>query len=203
MGAEKARADARKLVGGRYVGVNAASSPRYCFGQDGGVTYKARGDKLWEWNDDVVGRQRSREVLSKLRPALVVSAHLHRPCARIHRVPASGKEGAEELAAGFQRAVGNDSGREEDRVMEVTLPTLAWRMRPDAGYAVAEIATERDLQRIHLQMCSLPNEHHVLAAYVVALIITAVVWFQRICVVLSRSLSARKGEGHERGGTLA
>ena len=73
-------------VGGVEVEVNTGGpSPGYCFGDDGGVTYKGRRQRLREWNDDVVGRETSADILRSFQPLLVVTgaqpllAHVH-PC---------------------------------------------------------------------------------------------------------------------------
>ena len=115
--------------GGDGVGVevNVGYSPGYCVGDNEGVTYKGRLDRLWEWDDDVLGKDTSQAMLRDLRPALVISAHLHRPCALLHN---------------RTRSALNSDASDCAVVAEVTLPTFAWRMRPDAGYAVAQVNFE-------------------------------------------------------------
>ncbi len=58
---------------------------------------------------------------------------------------------------------------------EVTLPPLGWRMRADAGYALARVdpaaggdaGGDADGPRVALSMCAVPWEHGVAAAYAV------------------------------------
>jgi hypothetical protein len=112
--------------GGDGVGVevNVGYSPGYCVGDNEGVTYKGRRDRLREWDDDVLGKDTSQAMLRDLQPALVISAHLHRPCALLHN---------------RTRSTPTTDASDRAVVAEVTLPTLAWRMRPDAGYTVAQV----------------------------------------------------------------
>jgi len=91
-----------------------------------------------EWNDDVLGSDISRDILSGLRPSLVFSAHTHRPCAILHHGGQSGQNG-QQLAVGGEgvEAGAGGQGGAAAAAREITLPTMAWRMRPDAGYAIA------------------------------------------------------------------
>ena len=65
-----------------------------------------------------------------------------------------------------KRAFAHKHGQTHKEVAEVTIPTMAWRMRPDAGYAVAQVCdntnrhTNRhtDTQTPDTQVCvSLPS----------------------------------------------
>jgi hypothetical protein len=61
--------------------------------------------------------------------------------------------------------------------VQINLPPLAWRMRPDAGYALLDLDPDTDAAagafagragaaRVHF--CALPQEHAVLVAYAAA-----------------------------------
>eukprot|EP00288_Rhodomonas_lens_P006451 CAMPEP_0177739972 /NCGR_PEP_ID=MMETSP0484_2-20121128/27318_1 /TAXON_ID=354590 /ORGANISM="Rhodomonas lens, Strain RHODO" /LENGTH=383 /DNA_ID=CAMNT_0019254085 /DNA_START=308 /DNA_END=1456 /DNA_ORIENTATION=+ len=101
--------------------VPSPSVPTYCHESGRGVTYKAVRDTLYAWDDDVLGQEQSTALLRDLQPSLVISGHTHAPCRTSHVIAAPGHA---------------DVTRE---VPEVTLPPLGWRMRPDAGYAIAVI----------------------------------------------------------------
>jgi hypothetical protein len=83
-----------------------------------------------EWNDDVLGKDISREILATLKPSLVFSAHVHRPCVALRRASHMTDERWQEKEEEEERV-------QTAGVVEVTLPTFAWRMRPDSGYAIA------------------------------------------------------------------
>ena len=126
-----------------------------------------------------------------MKPAIVISAHLHRPCALVHKGPPSANFSKPTgvcvcvcvCASLFscmcsltfsafvctrtrKRAFAHKHGQTHKEVAEVTIPTMAWRMRPDAGYAVAQVCdntnrhTNRhtDTQTPDAQVCvSLPS----------------------------------------------
>ena len=192
--------------------------PAYCRVTSKGTTYKSREEELHVWMDDVMDHETSRLVATSLRPALVISAHLHAPCRRrLHSLHPPGADQTRpglrlhshaaarapshpptDAAPGPESEGGHNpspSPSEEVPVgLEVTLPTVAWRMRPDAGYAVAHL--RRGAAAPHgpawaggamaladhsasprqgaakgvvavIEFCSLPNEHQVMILYVV------------------------------------
>jgi hypothetical protein len=56
------------------------ATPGYCRVTQGGTTFKGREEGLVAWHDDVLDAHASAKILDALRPAWVVSAHLHAPC---------------------------------------------------------------------------------------------------------------------------
>ena len=75
-------------------------------------------------------QETSQELLSALSPTLLVSAHTHAPCIRTHtlapNIPSLGTD------SDSSEEVKKDSMVRQQST-EVTLPTMAWRMRPDPG----------------------------------------------------------------------
>jgi hypothetical protein len=61
-------------------GEEGGASPGYCKVTGGGTTFKAREEGLVAWHDDVLDAPASDAVLAALRPAWVITAHLHAPC---------------------------------------------------------------------------------------------------------------------------
>jgi hypothetical protein len=70
-------------------------SPGYCRVAGGGTTFKARQEALTAWHDDVLDAAASDAVLAALRPAWVVSAHLHAPCRQHARGGRGGQRASE------------------------------------------------------------------------------------------------------------
>ena len=66
--------------GGAWPGRVTPAWPGYCGVTGGGTTFKARGEALVAWHDDVLDAAASDAVLAALRPAWVIAAHLHAPC---------------------------------------------------------------------------------------------------------------------------
>jgi len=87
---------------------------------------------------DVLSEEATAFLLANIKPRLVLSGHTHAACER----------------------------RSND-VVDVTVPTFSWRMRPDAGFAVIALrhASDGGVGAIDVNVCYLPNEHVVFARY--------------------------------------
>uniref|UniRef100_A0A7S4MZZ5 Calcineurin-like phosphoesterase domain-containing protein n=2 Tax=Guillardia theta TaxID=55529 RepID=A0A7S4MZZ5_GUITH len=133
-------------------------SPQYCKETKGGVTFKARDESLIEGEEEVINQVASEELLASLRPDFVIAAHLHAPCRRQLLLPPHNQSLTDETA-------------------EITLPTMAWRMRPDAGYAIAILRGKRrkgEEPQLLVAFCALPNEHNILRIYAAGVMLTLI-----------------------------
>jgi hypothetical protein len=80
--------------------------------------------------EQVMDQETSHELLSALSPTLLISAHTHAPCIRKHALAPN--------TPSLDTDSDNSDEVKKDSVLlgqstEVTLPTVAWRMRPDPG----------------------------------------------------------------------
>lgn len=109
---------------------------------NGGVTYYSREQTLKEYSD-VLSQSDSKKILASLQPHNILSGHLHSACRFVH----------------------------ENKYLEVGVPSFSWRMRPDAGYALAIVSPG---SRMRVQYCSLPNEHILLAVLVASAVVASI-----------------------------
>jgi len=83
---------------------------------------------------DVLSEEATAFLLANIKPRLVLSGHTHAACER-----------------------------RSNGVVDVTVPTFSWRMRPDAGFGVVALRHDGG---VDVNLCYLPNEHVVFARYV-------------------------------------
>jgi len=103
------------------------------------VTYVAPAEPLVV-GSDVLSEASSQRLLSTIRPNLVLAGHLHTQCYR---------------QVSWAQEQANDT-----RYLEMTVPTLSYRMRPDPGFTVFMV----DGQTLSGKTCKLPHEQSLIFA---------------------------------------
>mmetsp|Transcript_1886 Transcript_1886/g.3263 ORF Transcript_1886/g.3263 Transcript_1886/m.3263 type:complete len:383 (+) Transcript_1886:169-1317(+) len=112
--------------------------------EKGHVTYVAPNAWL-QVGSDVVSAPSSVYLLKRILPDVVLSGHLHAQCIQEHKLMGT-------------------------RIMEVTLPTFSWRMRPDPGFGMVRV--EKDY--LEVDICKVPNEHTTIKVYIVVGVLVAI-----------------------------
>lgn len=118
----------------------------------GHVTYEHPSFRYAE-HHHVLSRALSAELLSKIRPDLVLSGRTHAWCER---------------------------RRPEANATEFTMPAFSWGQRPDPSYALVHLPQDSNKQASATK-CALPYEPLVFAAYALALGFVALSTLRRCC----------------------
>ncbi|DBA01182.1 TPA: hypothetical protein N0F65_002317 [Lagenidium giganteum] len=121
--------------------------------EGGHITYE-HPSFPYEIHHHVLSPELTQELLTKLRPSIILSGHTHAWC----EYQPSGEVNAKEF----------------------TIPTFSWGQRPDPSYALLTLSGTASA----VALCHLPHEHHVFAFYAIigVMLLTLLVtnmWKQR------------------------
>ena len=96
----------------------------------------------------------------EVRPDYVLSGHTHARCTSLRKRNLRLQNDAS------TRPLNEAKGSEDATgVIELTLPTFSWRMRPDPGFAILRISDNS----LSAKICKLPNEYFVFFLYLLLL----------------------------------
>jgi len=101
---------------------------------------RAESDQDLSKHNNVLSKFVTQKLLERVQPNLVFSGRLQSRCIRTH-----------------------DNGQ----VIEVTLPTYSWRLRPDPSFAVLTVSDNLD-RAWQVAICQLPNSFVVILMYILA-----------------------------------
>ena len=130
--------------------------------ESGHVTYDAPGTQYAP--RDVISAEATAALLADVRPDVVLTGHTHTRCRTVHAVP--------------RAATGATAARS---AVEVTVPSLSWRMRPDPSFALLVVAGSHERARVAVEICNLPGEVRVIATYVSCTTVAALAWLWWLC----------------------
>lgn len=119
--------------------------------ESGHVTYVAPDHPL-KPGSDVLSPEISRKLLKAVRPDVMLSGHLHSHCYRKNH---------------YEDVFSNQNMT----FLDVSVPSLSYRMRPDPGFTLLVIDKNHDKMQAYTKTCRLPNENVIIALDAISLLL--------------------------------